>query len=558
MSKERPPFILVFAGDAQGCGFHRCVMPLMSLVMSGAAEGRIDLTPWPIEMIRSIAPDVIVVQRWMEPAHLDLLRTIREKLPNVLLVYELDDYLGEIPAASFHAGFMPPNLTEKIAAAAALCDRVTTTTEPLAEWFRGDLDCPDVRVIGNAVPAQAVRPRAPREVGKPLRIGFAGGISHAGDLELIRPAMTAIGDAVEWVFFGMQPKNPPVRVEFHPGMLPSDYQTKLLSLDLDLVLAPLEDNRFNLCKSNLRLIEAGMIGACAIAQNLAPYTDDSPPVFAYATTAEDWTAAIWDFVEASPAERQASADRLQQWVTGRHTLESRLTTRIDGWLRKDDVKAWKPEQVHTRVEDTVLALEGSEVPPRFLRNTERKNTLLAACRVAGSLGADVLWLRAGTTLDESGWHALRGSLMQGDHIAAAVPLASDGPNAFPRDGHWTPMSTDLAVTTAVSLRNTLPGRRLAIAAPSGPCILLSARALAAIGMPDPDGCDGNEEQALMEWGLRAAMRGWRTMQAVDAFAASSSTPTPPTHHSAQRLQLRGYGQALGQLPIENLDRTRAR
>lgn len=552
-SHERPPFILCFAGDMSGCGFHRMAVPLMSLAMSGYAEGRIDVNAWPIEMIEAIGPDTVVFQRWIDPNQVALMETIRERLPNVMLVYELDDYLGEIPPASYHAGFMPPDLPAKIKVAAQVCDRVTTTTGPMAEWFRGELGCSDVRVVPNAVPAQAVRPRPARTSGR-LRVGFAGGISHGGDLELIRPAMAEIGDEVEWVFFGMQPKDPPVRVEFHPGVMPQDYQTKLLQLDLDLVLAPLESNRFNRCKSNLRLIEAGMTGACAIVQWLEPYVDGDPPVFHYAESPEDWTKAISVFVNSAPEARQHSADRLQQWVLATHTLEGLMPARVDAWIKKDaTAKAWVPGPVHKRLEDTVLALSSGQ-PPRFLRNAGRKHSLEDACRLAVSLGADLLWLRSGTVFDETGWHAMRGTLMQGDKVGAVVPLASDGPNAFPRDGHWTPMSADLVTAITASLRTMLPGRRLAVAAPSGPCILLSARALADVGIPDPVGCGGNEEQSLMEWGLRALARGWRTMQAADAYAASESVPIAPSHAAGQRLQLRGYGNALGNLPVENLSK----
>ena len=106
-NQERPPFVLCFAGDMSGCGFHRMAVPLMSLAMSGLAEGRIDVNAWPIEMIEAIAPDTIVFQRWVDERQVALMKLIREKLPNVLLVYELDDYLGEVPPASvpcrFHA-----------------------------------------------------------------------------------------------------------------------------------------------------------------------------------------------------------------------------------------------------------------------------------------------------------------------------------------------------------------------------------------------------------------------------------------------------------------------
>lgn len=512
----------------------------MSMVVAGHAEGRLDLSLWPLEMVVAAKPDTVVFQRFIEDGQVDVMKAIRAALPDALLVYELDDYLGEIPAASFHAGFMPPDLPAKIARAAAVCDRVTTSTEPMAAWFRGELGHADVRVVGNAIPAAAVRPRAARTEGR-LRIGFCGGISHGGDLEIIRPAMEAIGDAVDWVFFGMQPKDPPVRTEFHPGVSPSEYQARMLELDLDLVLAPLEDNRFNACKSNLRIVEAGMTGACAIAQRLTPYVGGDPPVFAYADTPQEWIAAINAFIAAPMIERQLSADALQKWVVANHTLEKRLSDRLAGWLSKDDSPLWKPGRtVGKRIEDTVVACAAE--PPRCVRNAVRRDTLLEACARASSVGADVLWLRPGAALDDGSWRSVRSTMAQADTVASAVPLASDGPNSFPRMQNWTPVSAGAAADMADALREIMPGRRMIVGAPSGPCALLGARALAMLGFPDVDGCDGNEEQAVMEWGLRAAQRGWRNMQSADAYAASLVPPLQPTHRAAQRLQLRGYAQ----------------
>ena len=555
--RVRPPFIMVFVSDLQGCGFHRGTVPLVSLCMAGLAEGRLDVMVWPVEMLLAVRPDVVVWQRYVEDGQIEALRKAREALPDALFVYELDDYLGELPPASFHAGFMPPELPARIRRAIAYCDRVTVSTEPLAEWFRGGLGAADVRVVGNAVPAGALRPRESRAHGR-LRVGFVGGISHDGDLRIIRPAMEAIGDEVEWVFFGSQPKDPPVRVEFHPGVQPSEYQAKMLGLDLDLVLAPLEDNRFNRCKSNLRILEAGMAGACAIAQRLDPYLAGNPPVFAHADSSDEWTAAIRAFMAAPRFERSASATALQTWTAKHHTLEGRLPTRVDAWLRRDGEAAWKPGEAKAHAGGVIGAAAGitdafgSDMLATF-SGMAFQATLEAACAWAAQTEADVLWLRSGTTLDREALASMRQALGQTDTVASVVPLASDGPNAFPRADNWTPMSASAVAAVQASLRESLSGRRFAVPAPSGPCVLLSARALAALGFPDVTGCGGHEEQALMEWGLRASIHGWHNMQAADAFAASSVPPTPPGQPVLQRLQLRGYANAFqqkGESPTE--------
>jgi len=43
--------------------------------------------------------------------------------------------------------------------------------------------------------------------------------------------------------------------------------------NFDVALAPLEDNPFNRCKSELKLIEAGVMGKAIIASNVGPYAD---------------------------------------------------------------------------------------------------------------------------------------------------------------------------------------------------------------------------------------------------------------------------------------------
>src|ERR1700737_3101159 len=114
---DRPPFILCFAGDSQGCGFHRIIVPLASLVHTGVANGRIEIGLWDDDFVLACAPDVIVWQRQVEDVQIALMGRWRAKFPKTIFVYELDDYLDEIPPASFHASFMPPDIRLRISEA---------------------------------------------------------------------------------------------------------------------------------------------------------------------------------------------------------------------------------------------------------------------------------------------------------------------------------------------------------------------------------------------------------------------------------------------------------
>ena len=547
---NRPPFILAFAADQQGCGYHRIMLPLASLVEAGVADARIDMPLWPDEVVAACAPDVIVWQRQVEDNQIETMTRWRKLLPKTLFVYELDDYLAEIPAFSFHASFMPRDVTSRVARGLAVCDRITTTTQPLADWLRTLApEHAQINVVANGLPVSRLHERPVRSMGK-LRIGFAGGISHAGDLELLRTAMETIGDAVTWVFFGLAIKNPPVNIEFHDGVPVALYLDKMVSLDLDLVLAPLEDNVFNRCKSNLRLIEAAAVGAAVIAQDLEPYQLCKPPVFAHVKTPLDWALAIDKFINASKYERQRSVDALRSWVGRNFTLERLLPARMEAWLPDVSV-AWRPATALPSRSHRLIVASTDAALPFLTSMLTVTNGLEQACRIALDRGADLLWLRPATTFDAAGLGQLRQILRDRADVASTVPLSNDGPNGFPQLDPWLSMPPGTAATLAKLTADLFGKRTLNINTASGPVILLACRALATLGLPDVAGCSGNEEQALMEWGLRATVRGWKHVQAIGTYAGSTTIPEQPTPTAVMRLQARGLGEYLSNAPADS-------
>ena len=296
---------------------------------------------------------------------------------------------------------MPTAITERLARGIAHCDRISTTTAKMAEWL-STLTTPDkpIDVVPNALPVGLLKERNVRTIGK-LRVGFAGGISHDGDIELLRPAMQAIGDDVTWVFFGMKMDNPPVDIEHHEGAPITQYLRQMQLLDVDLMLAPLQDNTFNLCKSNLRLVEAASVGAAVIAQDMAPYHHLEPPVFAYAKTEADWTDAIRRFITANKADRQRSVDYLRGWVGRHYTLERMLSKRMKAWLPQGVVLGSQTFYRCREYKMIVACHDSADVVKRmpFLGSLPKITSgLEAACRAAMAQDADILWLRPATTL----------------------------------------------------------------------------------------------------------------------------------------------------------------
>jgi hypothetical protein len=134
------------------------------------------------------------------------------------------------------------------------------------------------------------------------------------------------------VFFGMCPDAlRPFVAEYHPWVALYDYAAKLASLDLDLAVAPLEHHPFNEAKSNLRLLEYGVLGYPVLCTDILPYQGDLP-VVRTANKHRDWVRAIRDMVADRDACRRAG-EELRQAVVRDWMLEDHL----DEWKR-----AWLP------------------------------------------------------------------------------------------------------------------------------------------------------------------------------------------------------------------------
>jgi hypothetical protein len=194
---------------------------------------------------------------------------------------------------------------------------------------------PDIRVIENRLPLdwwgqlEVVRKPSLRP-----RVGWAGGVGHQGDLELIADVVRDLAKEVDWVFFGLCPeKLKPYMTEFYPGVDIELYPQKLAELNLDLALAPLEDNLFNSCKSNLRLLEYGVCGFPVIASDIECYRGNLP-VTLVKNRYRDWMDAIRGHL-ADRETVKLSADALQKAVRKDWMLDG---SNLEQWRT-----AWLPD-----------------------------------------------------------------------------------------------------------------------------------------------------------------------------------------------------------------------
>lgn len=326
------PVVLAYPADAAGCGHYRVIEPVRAMHESGIADARFSGRYFTLEELERLQPDTLVLQRQVTEQQIGLIQRIQRLRPT-FMVAELDDYLPNLPMKNAHRHEMPKDVLRHLRRSVSLMDRFVVSTPALAEAFAGFHS--DMRVVQNRLPPRWWRGlQSSRRAGARPRVGWAGGISHQGDLELIVDVVKALHGEVDWIFFGMAPEAiKPYLHEFHGPVSIERYPRTLASLNLDLAVAPLEQNLFNECKSNLRLLEYGACGYPVVCSDVRPY-QGGLPVTRVKNRFKDWVDAIRMHTQDLDAAA-AAGDRLKAAVESDWMLEG---ANLQDWLA-----TWLPD-----------------------------------------------------------------------------------------------------------------------------------------------------------------------------------------------------------------------
>lgn len=315
-----------------GSGDFRIIQPFEALsqagrtqceyIRFGKGESRVPL----IAELARLAPDTVVLHAALNDVEILFLEAARRHLPEIRRVFMLDDLVTQVPekSAAFksvmrHFRDAKPRLREAL----RHCDRLVVSTPPLADLCKDLID--DIVVIPNKLRRDVWTPlQSLRGQGSKPRVGWAGAQQHQGDLEWIEPVVRALADEVEWVFMGMCPDAlRPWISEFHDFVPIDQYPAKLAGLNLDLAVAPLEQHPFNAAKSNLRILEYGILGWPVICTDIDPYRFMDAPVTRLQNEPERWIEAIRANIQ-DPDGLRKQGDQLRAWVLEHFILEEGL------------------------------------------------------------------------------------------------------------------------------------------------------------------------------------------------------------------------------------------
>lgn len=284
--------------------------------------------------------NAVFLQRQLFFAEAFLLKQIKQ-YTKAKIIHDADDLITHIPEHNdYKINKSETELQTALQNTLQYCDLFTVATPELANFY--DKFHNNIKVIPNRLDKNQWYDLNPKKQpverkNNKLRVGFFGNYGHTADVQIIIPLVKEFANQIDFIFFGYCPDEvKPFLAEYHNFVSTKNYPQKLASLDLDLVLAPIETDLFNTCKSNLRILQSGILGYPVIATNYGPYTDTEGnslglPICRVKNTLKAWRTAILDHINNPETTFQKGLE-LRQAVINYGFLQDHINDYISAWF----------------------------------------------------------------------------------------------------------------------------------------------------------------------------------------------------------------------------------
>lgn len=336
--------ILGFGDLKTGCWLARIARPLSELANNGNdvyftnGLAPFSLHGWDIVVFNNLldAPTVVEDGVERESSYKEMLDELKRN--GAKIVYDTDDAQDIIPAHSLNKE-KAKELLKSFDLFLKEADLITTTTEELKKYLKTRTDKPII-VLPNSLNPKEFKLKIKHSR---LRVGMAGSSSHlldllsviddliilkkkydfdfhlfgfAGDWEEFKKKTTGTG--AEKAVKDLGPKLKELGTTLHKPVKSWEYPQKLSELGLEIGICPLIEDKFNRNKSCIKFYEYSLVGTCAIASDVLPYSEE--PVL----KAEDWVNDLERLIVDEDFRKQERF-RMRAWV-----LENRDITK--NWI----------------------------------------------------------------------------------------------------------------------------------------------------------------------------------------------------------------------------------
>jgi len=190
-------------------------------------------------------------------------------------------------------------------------------------------------VLPNSIDFELFKP-FPKKDNKKLRIGWTASASHMVEIFMVKRIMRRILDKykVTFVILGDIAREAlnnlkDDEIELHPFVDLSVYPLKIASLNLDIGIAPLRDEKFNRCKSQLKWSEYSALKIPSVVSDLEPYYCVEDGVTGMRAKTEDEFVEKMGCLIENPALRSEIAENAYQKNYEDFNLETNIYLWVD-------------------------------------------------------------------------------------------------------------------------------------------------------------------------------------------------------------------------------------
>ena len=305
------PRYVNYLADYSGCGFWRILWP-ENLINSTGVGCSTSLTAMVFDPRWYTGVKSIKVQRQASSDQREFIKYLKgiQAQHGFKLIYEVDDvvFREDIPDYNkFKFAFDNDEIRNNCIEIINLCDEVTVTCDYMRKLYQERTGKKEITVIPNFVPyswmghqynKNRIWNNYDKNKKKP-RILYTGSGAHydvdnknggVDDFSHVLDLVIKTIDKYQWVFVGAFP--PPLlplvqsrKIEFHNWQSLAEYPDFINNLNAQIMIAPLLDNSFNRSKSDIKFIEACVLGLPCLVQDMETYKN--APEFLKFKTGED-------------------------------------------------------------------------------------------------------------------------------------------------------------------------------------------------------------------------------------------------------------------------------
>lgn len=290
---------ITYLADYGGCGYYRCMAPdfLLNLYQKAVI---VESTAMILDPRFYETVETIKFQRQATPPQRDFIKHLRQLAneKNKKLIYEIDDvvFAEDIPLYNRNrVAFVPNEIQQSIKEILSMMNEIIVTCDYFKEYMIEKSGNKNVTVIPNYLSKGwfdryynqwDLNKRYDKNKKRPIIAIFASGthvdvlnkVNQQDDFAPIAPWVARTQLDFDWRFYGSYPLplKPLVdsgRIKFFPWVQLPDFAETMAKSGAQLTFASLQDNHFNRCKSNIKLIEAGALGLPCVCPDMVTYKD---------------------------------------------------------------------------------------------------------------------------------------------------------------------------------------------------------------------------------------------------------------------------------------------